>query len=85
MTNTTNKPARTLRHRNIKAVIWRNESDKGPWYSIEFVRTYKDGEDYRDATSFSGDQILVVQHLAAKAFDAVAQLEQADRELKEAA
>jgi len=90
MANDANQPARTLRYRNLKAVIWRNEGDKGPWYSVEFIRTYTEDSGansvtYKDARTFSGDQILVVQHLAGKAFDAVAQLEAADRETAEAA
>lgn len=74
------KPARTLRDHNIKAVIWRNQSDKGPWYSVEFIRSYKDGDEWKDTRTFSNGQLLQVSHLAAKAYDAVAKLQAADRE-----
>lgn len=74
------KPAAQKRYRNIKAVIWRNQSEKGPWYSTEYIRTYKDGDEYKDAHTFSGDQNLVVSRLAVWAFEKTAQLEAQDRE-----
>ena len=35
---TTNKPANTLRCGNIKATIWQNVSEKGPFFSATFSR-----------------------------------------------
>jgi hypothetical protein len=80
MTDSTTKPARTLRDHSIKAVIWKNQNDKGAWYSVEFIRSYKDGDDWKESRSFSNGQLLQLSHLAAKAYDAVAKLEAADRE-----
>ena len=39
---TNNKPANTLRCGNIKATIWENVSEKGPFFSITFSRPFKD-------------------------------------------
>ena len=38
----TNKPANTLRCDNIKATIWQNVSEKGPFFSATFSRPFKD-------------------------------------------
>ena len=79
MTNDKKKPARTLRDGSIKAVIWRNDSDKGAFYSVNFARSYKDGDDWKETDSFSGSEILRVAHLAHKAYDAIAKLKADDR------
>ena len=38
----TNKPANTLRCDNIKATIWQNVSEKGPFFSTTLSRPLKD-------------------------------------------
>lgn len=81
------KPARVLRDGTIKAVIWKNEGDKGPFYSVEFIRSFKDESagEWKDSRSFSNGQILKVQHLAGKAYDAIAKLRAEDKAEKEGA
>jgi len=50
---TNNKPANTLRCGNIKATIWENISEKGPFFSTTFSRPFKDQSgEWRDAISF---------------------------------
>jgi hypothetical protein len=50
---TNNKPTHTLRCGNIKATIWQNASDKGPFYSTTFSRPFKDQSGvWRNGTSF---------------------------------
>ena len=39
---TNNKPANTLRCGNIKATIWQNVSEKGPFFATTFSRPFKD-------------------------------------------
>ena len=39
---TNNKPANTLRCGNIKATIWQNVSEKGPFFSTTCSRRFKD-------------------------------------------
>ena len=39
---TNNKPTNTLRCGNIKATIWQNVSEKGPFFSTTFSRPFKD-------------------------------------------
>jgi hypothetical protein len=39
---TNKQPANTLRCGNIKATIWQNVSEKGPFFSTTFSRPFKD-------------------------------------------
>lgn len=69
------QPAQTLRDGRLKATIWRNDSEKGPFFSVQFSRGYKDQNDqWQDTDSFSGTELLRVSHLATKAYDAIAKL-----------
>ena len=50
---TNNKPASTLRYGDIKATIWQNVSEKGPFFSTTFSRPFKDQSGaWRNGTSF---------------------------------
>jgi hypothetical protein len=50
---TNNIPANTLRCGNIKATIWQNVSEKGPFFSTTFSRPFKDQSGaWRNGTSF---------------------------------
>jgi len=50
---TNNKPANTLRCGNIRATIWQNVSEKGPFFSTTFSRPFKDQSGaWRNGTSF---------------------------------
>lgn len=70
-----NLPAETIRDGAIKATIWANSGEKGVFYSVEFSRTYKDAtEQYQDATSFAGTDLLKVSRLAAIAYDRIREL-----------
>ena len=60
---TVNQPVHTARHRNIKATIWRNQTDKGPMYNVTVTRAYRDGEGWRDSHSFGYDDLMNVAKL----------------------
>ena len=50
---TNNKPANQLRCGNIKATIWENTSEKGPFFSTTFSRPFQDQSwAWRNGTSF---------------------------------
>ena len=50
---TNNKPANTLQCGNIKATIWQNVSEKGPFFATTFSRPFKDQSGvWRNSTSF---------------------------------
>lgn len=50
---TNNKPANTLRCGHIKATIWQNVSENGPFFSTTFSRPFMDQSGaWRNGTSF---------------------------------
>jgi hypothetical protein len=62
------RPAQTIRYGRLKATIWRQESDNGPWYSVVLSRTYKDqAGNWQSSGSFGRDDLLVVAKLADRA------------------
>ncbi|QDT37686.1 hypothetical protein [Stratiformator vulcanicus] len=74
-----NTPITTLRERGgLKATIWKNSSQRGDFYSIEFSRTYKSEDGYHDSKSFNESDLLVLAHLATKAHDHVSVLRKKD-------
>jgi hypothetical protein len=65
-----NQPAHTIRLRNLRAAIWRNEGDYGPRYNTRIVRFFKDpdGDGWRTTDSLGRDDLLVAAELARLAF-----------------
>ena len=80
MTTDNSPPRDVLRDGNLKASIWRNEGEKGPFYAASLARTYTDEKgEARDAHSFSGGELLRVSELARKAYDRTQELRREDR------
>jgi hypothetical protein len=63
-TNKKDRPVQEFRLASTKAVVWKNETEKGPRYSVQFFRIFKDGEEWRQTTSFGRDDLLLVAKLA---------------------
>ena len=75
-----NQPTETLRDGSLKATIWKNEGDKGTFFSVNLSRTYKDDAgNYHDSDSFSGTELLRIAHLATRAYDLMSELRQQER------
>jgi len=65
---TKQRPAQTIRYGRLKAAIWRQESDKGPWYSVAFARAYRDQDgSWQSSGSFGLNDLLVLAKLADEA------------------
>jgi hypothetical protein len=73
------RPAHRIRHRDIAVTIWKNNSDKGPWYSVTPSRAYKQGEEWKDSDSFGLDDLLLLARLLDEAHGWIRHAEQADR------
>lgn len=62
------QPANTLRCGSIKATIWENNSEKGPFFATTFSRPFKDhAGEWRNGTSFGLNDLealLTVAHQA---------------------
>ena len=70
-----NQPVDVLRDGNLKASIWRNETDKGPFFATSFARTYRDAEgNARDTHSFVGSDLLKLSELARAAYTRTGEL-----------
>ena len=65
---TNNKPATTVRRGIVKATIWENMSENGPFFSTTFSRSYKDHSgNWRNGMSFGPNDLealLTVAHEA---------------------
>jgi hypothetical protein len=56
-------PVHTIRHRSLKASIWKNQTEKGPMYKVTVVRSYREGETWHDTHSFGFDELMNVAKL----------------------
>ena len=74
-----NKPAATIRHGNLKCVLWRNEGEKGPWYVADLVRTFKTESGFQDTNKVNGEDLLRVAFLAQQAYGQLQELKAADK------
>ena len=62
------QPTHTLRCGNIKATIWQNVSEKGPFFSTTFSRPFKDHTGtWRNASSFGLHDLEALMNVAFKA------------------
>lgn len=58
------RPAHEARYGRLKATVWRQESDKGPWYSVVLTRAYQDQQGaWKSSQSFGRDDLLLVAKL----------------------
>ena len=58
------RPAYVARFGVLKATVWRQESDKGPWYSVVLSRGYQDQNgQWQSSHSFGRDNLLLVAKL----------------------
>ncbi len=65
---TNKQPANTLRCGNIKATIWQNVSEKGPFFATTFSRPFKDQSGaWRNGTSFGLNDLEALLTVAREA------------------
>jgi hypothetical protein len=57
------KPAHKIRAGAIELAVWRNEGEKGPWFSVTMSRSYKQGEEWKQSDSFGADDLLLLAKL----------------------
>lgn len=72
-----NGPADTLRDGHLKASIWRNEGERGHFFSTTLARTYEDRDgNLQDSQSFATNDLLRVSELARNAYTRSRELHQ---------
>ncbi len=64
----------TIRNGSISASIWRQDTEKGPMFNATFQRSYKEGEAWRNSTSFGCNNLLLLSLMAMRAFEWIASL-----------
>ena len=65
---TNKQPANTLRCGNIKATIWQNSSENGPFFSTPLSRPFKDQSgEWRNGTSFGLNDLEALLTVAREA------------------
>lgn len=70
MATNNKKPANQLRCGNIKATIWENTSEKGPFFAATFSRPFKDQSGmWRNGTSFGLNDLEALVTVARQAKD----------------
>ncbi len=58
------RPVHEIRLGRIKAAIWQNQTEAGLRHNVTFSRLYKEGNDWRNSTSFGRDDLPLVQKVA---------------------
>lgn len=63
------RPADVIRDGALKATIWENASEKGPYHTTTLAKTFEDKSGkLRDTHSFSNNDLLRVSELARQAY-----------------
>ena len=63
------QPVHKIRHGAVSASIWSQDTEKEPMFNVTFQRAYKDGDSWKNSTSFGRNNLLVVSLIAARAFE----------------
>jgi len=74
------KPAHKLRNGALTVTIWKNESEKGAWYSATPSRSFKQGESWKESDSFGFDDLLALAKLLDQAHSWIQDKQQAERQ-----
>ena len=64
VSQTTRRPVHEIRLGRIKAAIWENETREGTRHNISLTRIYKDGNTWKDSTSFGRDDLPLLAKVA---------------------
>jgi hypothetical protein len=74
------KPTKEIKLAAIRATIWSNPQEDGRvMHSVSFSRLYKAEGAWRDGTSYSRNDLLILARAAEKAFDWIVQQQENDQ------
>ena len=62
--NSKKRPVYEVRLGRIKAAVWENETENGMRHNVTISRLYRDGEQWKDTTSFGRDDLPIVAKVA---------------------
>ena len=63
-TQSAKRPVHEVRMGRIKATIWENSTRDGTRHNVSLSRIYKDGNQWKDSTSFGRDDLPLVAKVA---------------------
>ena len=58
------RPVHELRLGRIRAAVWENSTQNGTRHNVTVSRLYKDGDDWKDSTSFGRDDLPLLAKVA---------------------
>ncbi len=61
------RPVHEVRLGRIRAAIWENETQNGTRHNVTLSRLYKEGEQWKDSTSFGRDDLPLLAKVADQA------------------
>jgi len=75
------KPAAKITLHPVSAAIWRNQNEKGTFYSVTFERSYKNDEgNWQRSDSFNASDLLLLAKVADQAHSKIFELRAKDRQ-----
>ncbi|MCA9050983.1 MAG: hypothetical protein KDA89_19740 [Planctomycetaceae bacterium] len=61
------RPVKEIRMGRVRAAIWENETQNGTRHNVSLTRIYKDGDVWKDSTSFGRDDLPLVMKVSDQA------------------
>lgn len=72
-----NPPVKSFRLGRVVAKVWKNTNDNGDArFSCQVVRTYKDGDDWKETSTFFPEDLPVVSRLSDRALNHIMLLQE---------
>lgn len=63
------RPVKVVRYGGVKASVWRNASEKGEFYSVSVVRSYKDqAGEWQESMTFRQNDLPKLEKAASEAY-----------------
>jgi len=76
-----NRPIHEIRHRNVRATIWKNPVQNGVMYNVTVSRSYRDdNNEWHDTNSFPFNDLINLAKAPSDAQKFIAGLEARSRE-----
>ena len=76
-----NRPVAKFKHGGIELSVWPNQTESGTMYNTTITNSYKDDKsgEWKQTSSFSPTDLLVVGELSRQAFAKITELKQQGR------
>lgn len=74
------RPVHEIRIGKVKAAIWMNQTENGPWFNVTFSRVYKTEEGWQSNSSFWRDELPLLSKVADQAHTWIYEQQQSERD-----